>query len=925
MGISPQSQAVLDRLLNGERVTSGGISIGRLSANATVLLQVLIERGDTLARESGAAQATKLRELFVHTREARDQGATTEAATAENAPALAGEKTAQADRALSEPSPAPVRHTGWKLVRLTCRAIRGVDPSGTAVEFPFDARPTLIFGSNGSGKSSLLGAIVWALTGQVITDSPDEAENAAIFAPPRPGSDRGTRLCDWPVVVSLPQSGDPATATPECFAQLELRSANGSTMFVRRTFSAGLETSSDGTSWNRCADLSEHGIEPLDLQLSLISPTVFGRLTIDQAEDTRTLLSLMLGYDDLEALGDFVSKLAGNRTRLANEEQGDLDAQRAQLVQKLQSLPDMLPSQHDLRDRLTNLSQMRNPAQSDIAEVGQLTKRNISTAEASLAELLGLPETGRPPPDGIADKLTTAIAALEKGVFPNFPSLRAIRLEEALPQIESTTPTERLAAMQASVDGFLSSAKSRIAQRLEWWRKETQPGSKVALLLRAAQDYDAASAQCPVCEQSIMGLPIERELAQLGKLDRELMRDLSTFFRDLVDEFRRIVPEALTALAESTAQQRIMQDWKNLCEAVIDPVFAPITAKFDEAVRTIAEQARVAPAATVSLLPEDAPPEFVEKASVLLQTVQKALAALSTLQWSQVHLAEIGDALHECITKLDSEGAASLLGALSKGKQAAAAVEPLTRVCRELRDAYTRCKSITEKEGALVTLQELEAALNELKPLAKYATNEVKTVFRSIRDKTMDNWRLLYPENASGLNPARLSLGKGRTKTVEALLGCGTCEVPGQFFANAGLQRAIALSFYFALLDQHPRGLAFVVMDDPILSLDEEHRESWSANLLRPAMDHVQVILATHQRQYLNNCKHDFRNGVVVELNPRSRPGPISWRPGFRLDRAEEELERAPTNAPNELRKYREELLSTWMPTAPLLSLIQGI
>ena len=377
-------------------------------------------------------------------------------------------------------------------------------------------------------------------------------------------------------------------------------------MFVRRTFSAGLETSSDGTSWNRCADLSEHGIEPLDLQLSLISPTVFGRLTIDQAEDTRTLLSLMLGYDDLEALGDFVSKLAGNRTRLANEEQGDLDAQRAQLVQKLQSLPDMLPSQHDLRDRLTNLSQMRNPAQSDIAEVGQLTKRNISTAEASLAELLGLPETGRPPPDGIADKLTTAIAALEKGVFPNFPSLRAIRLEEALPQIESSTPTERLAAMQASVDGFLSSAKSRIAQRLEWWRKETQPGSKVALLLRAAQDYDAASAQCPVCEQSIMGLPIERELAQLGKLDRELMRDLSTFFRDLVDEFRRIVPEALTALAESTAQQRIMQDWKNLCEAVIDPVFAPITAKFDEAVRTIAEQARVAPAATVSLLPEDA-------------------------------------------------------------------------------------------------------------------------------------------------------------------------------------------------------------------------------------------------------------------------------------------------------------------------------
>jgi SOS-response transcriptional repressor LexA len=100
-------------------------------------------------------------------------------------------------------------------------------------------------------------------------------------------------------------------------------------------------------------------------------------------------------------------------------------------------------------------------------------------------------------------------------------------------------------------------------------------------------------------------------------------------------------------------------------------------------------------------------------------------------------------------------------------------------------------------------------------------------------------------------------------------------------------------------------------MDDPILSLDDDHRESWSANILKPALEYLQVILATHQRQYLNHCKYDFCQCSVVELNPRSRSRRLSWRPGFRLDRAEEELQRAPTNAPNELRKYREELLCT--------------
>ena len=135
--------------------------------------------------------------------------------------------------------------------------------------------------------------------------------------------------------------------------------------------------------------------------------------------------------------------------------------------------------------------------------------------------------------------------------------------------------------------------------------------------------------------------------------------------------------------------------------------------------------------------------------------------------------------------------------------------------------------------------------------------------------------------------------------------------MPGQHLSNAGQLRALALAFYFSLLDRHPGGLGFIIMDDPILSLDDDHREAWAANLLHPELKKTQVILATHQRQFLLNCRADFQPGRLIELNPRRRTQQITWRPGDRLERAERLRESDWTSAPNELRKYREGLLIT--------------
>jgi hypothetical protein len=82
-------------------------------------------------------------------------------------------------------------------------------------------------------------------------------------------------------------------------------------------------------------------------------------------------------------------------------------------------------------------------------------------------------------------------------------------------------------------------------------------------------------------------------------------------------------------------------------------------------------------------------------------------------------------------------------------------------------------------------------------------------------------------------------------------------------------------------------------------------------------MQTSQVIVGTHQRQFLINCRHDFSSGRVVELNPRDRKRRISWIPGDILDQADDLLEVSWRCVPNVLRQYCEEMLMTLQAYSP--------
>lgn len=781
---------------------------------------------------------------------------------------------------------------------------------GDVFEFSFDGSSTLLFGPNGSGKSSLLNAIVWVLTGAVVTDCEDDSAEMSMYGPAK-GGGRGTKLRDWPVVHTLPHDGDPRTVSLDCWAELWLKAdGGGRTLHLRRALDGRLEESRDGDGWHPCASLSAHGIEALDLQLSISAATIFGRSSIEAADDTRKLLSMMLGFDTLEEIGTLLTNLATNLTKAINSKNQTIKIERERLLAKLAVLPGRLRDGLDLRDSVLDLVGDELPRVEAVVLIRDIALKRVKDVENELAHILGIDDTSSPPPSGLADALTAAVVTLERPWGELFPSLASTWSTVRGLQDGADGSESQLARITNELAAFEIRATAMIEARHDLWKRENSQDRKLGLMVQAAAHYDSKGRLCPVCERSIEGLPVDDLLRSLKDLPPELRTSLRDFFGNLGEELGRLTTGPVSAIGATGLGQGLRADWDGL-KASIGRLLSPIVERYELEVRGLTETITVDGSNHVDVVPHDAAAAFRLAAHPFLARLETARKGLATLRWATTNPSVLIENLVSLLLTTEEAEPKSLASVLARGKFAAADVSPVAMLHDDLGMVVEGLEAINASEVDQRLSEVIQAALEEVKPLGKFAEAEVERVFGDIKDTTIDNLRKLYPYASPNVIPKRLHLNKGRDKSVEAYLAGKDFEVAGQHIANAGLLRAVALAFYFALLDRHPGGLGFIIMDDPILSLDDDHREAWASNVLRPALLHTQVILATHQKQFLNNCRSDFHPGRLVELNPRTRGRHISYRPGDRLDRAEELLDGTLASAPNEMRKYCEDLLIT--------------
>ncbi len=87
---------------------------------------------------------------------------------------------------------------------------------------------------------------------------------------------------------------------------------------------------------------------------------------------------------------------------------------------------------------------------------------------------------------------------------------------------------------------------------------------------------------------------------------------------------------------------------------------------------------------------------------------------------------------------------------------------------------------------------------------------------------------------------------------------------------SCGDRRALALAFFFAILDRQPRAdleASVVVLDDPMCSLDATRRHATKREIVRLAQRTEQVIVLSHDPVFLYNVESDASD---AQLSPRT-------------------------------------------------------
>jgi len=744
----------------------------------------------------------------------------------------------------------------------------------------------------------LLAAVIWAFTGTTITDASDDEQDTGIHQQIQ-GVKKGKKLRNWPLISTLPESNDIRNIEPDSWVTIELKTEDQSnTLYVKRSLASGLEAGIDEDVLKPCKSLEEYGIKPIDLQISLIAPTVLGRNTLDNADNVIKILSMILGFDVLSDIGALASGIGLNRTKYANSTEDTINSHWTSLQEKLARIPEPLDEKSPTRDALQDLISKDKPTLREIADKNTLIQKEIDDANISLAEILGVDSDDKGLIERLAEKLIEAIAYLEKDFENVFPSYSEIKYDAEQHGGKTLENTEK------EFEVFRVEARRRIEQRIEWWKKVNREGGKLKLKLRASSDYNTEKMQCPVCDQSIEDLPIKAELEKLKTLDSELQREIDDFFEDLLKELKQIVPNDIKNISQSLPSERILTDWDKM-KAALDDCLNGIVCKYEPKVQSLCKTFDDISVESVEFFDED-DAELLTASDAFIKACNDCLKAIEILKWGNIQCESIRKQLQKLVT---SSKEMSLSFELSKGKSKASDIGPLKTIRTQLGEIIKLRETLATLVAKYELIESLKSPIDAIKKLSAYTMEKTTEVFNEIKTVSDKNWKLLYNERPTDLIPSKLVVERG--KRIELFLSKQNYEVVGKYFANAGLQRSIALSFLCALLEKHNGGISFVLFDDPILSLDEDHRERWVHRIINPIMKYKQVVLATHQELFITNCNQDFVDERIIRLNPRIRKKRVSIEPGYLIEQAEFWLTRKWEYANDLLYQYVEYLLET--------------
>ena len=765
------------------------------------------------------------------------------------------------------------------LVKMHAHRFAGIHKFGKPDEPPrdlthdFSAGITLFEGRNGCGKTSILNAIVWALTGQILRPQrPPASADEEFECQHDPGADAEAMTFKISPVTPMPDASVylPQGLLPiDTWVELTFADENGVILPpVRRS-----QSRSGAKLVETPPDFSPLGVDPVALRIGTVMP---GLLPHIQVGGTASELSEAIA--ELTGLASLVT-LAGHAKRARAKITGDYTKGKEDARDRADQ--GYLQSKNEIEAIIADNQRLTSPVPIPAPSGDPLIESSLDAIEAHFeaakGKIFGSAQS-------ILGETFDATDKAQRGELEQNCTLAIDRVNA----IASLPSLQRLRGLRSVGDDLLAAAEAKLteivaeAKLLEQLAQEPGLAARQRLYARVAAwiaehtDAEVSDEHCAVCGGEL----IHSVDPVTGRLTREHLSEAaanaSLISQTLAQWAKAVEGELLTSLPPDLAAElgKTLPDHpcKLMRQGIIEELFD------HQAFKGALLPLKQGLAAAFDKIASNAPPLLAQRTFDLPQNLDALQGKLERIDYAirfarwrksnDAFAAEISSIVKNPQAASDNPGEGaldSLNDKLTKLSEVVLDAKPVGDVQLKLTSIRQR---LNERRAAEVRLNEYAVAteaLQELTTLGDLAQRQVDDLQATLRDRTSE-WRnciyqSAFPASAHDL--AATSLGPKRELNLSVLKDGLTA--PAQHVVNASALRASLAGFYLAFWEHVISlrgGLNLILLDDPQDLLDDHNRESLASTIKQLVSTGAQPIVTSYNAVFADDVAR--QRGVSV-------------------------------------------------------------
>lgn len=776
----------------------------------------------------------------------------------------------------------------------------GQDPEDLV--FDLGKEVTLLSGFNGAGKTALLSAIIWCLTGKALRSqhmphevhepmavkwtaggeqTPGEADNRPEIAVPPivpiPSADDLVQLCDKPKLDTRVQLTFAHDDTGEMRSVSRRLQVNG------KKLSAPVE------------GLHALGLPALAIEAGTLMPGVAAHMRFDEKTDFAQAVSQLTGLKPLQELGQRTQRLVKRLRKTERQATETVQDQRfGSFKTQLQTFNDGWGERPDLgkasvillpgeivesKDSSGDTTEKANcrsslaAARRRLEEMQSVMARDIETVLGRKFEL-----TTRPAVDSLTRALDDVTDLLKGSTLRELPTIALLLNLSRIPESDAAATLnairdvrKRAQALSDRLEDKRKAARWRLYSRVATWHKDNHPHEEISNCPVCGTDLDG------VLVDAVLDTSVKAALDRCRETDSDIAKTAAQWERDESAAFLDALPTSIRSFADVALPETLFDFCR---KGYVDELLGQEA--FLGAMRPLQNNANAVWDTTTRAHPlPEAPKQAESELPTMLSrgTLQKRLSAITHALMLCAHRNSAEHALQSILaTYIGSVKSAEQLAEPPTDKtlspdeskqtnpeQASLRVQ-IKAVRRGVQNTMPIVTLIRELDALESVRQEWDAQANRLMLLARAADavepylafpglvyERVSGLIETLDRDTAGWLESIYRAHYRG-GPSYGGFDPGEDSRFALRAGIGEMRVPAHQVMNASLLKACVWAFLFALWEHVRRQsgiLSCMLLDDPQTHFDPINTENLAAAVPTMPTHGMRPLVASNDVRFL--------------------------------------------------------------------------